>query len=89
MPTVKESGLAGYEVTGWNALYAPAGTPASVVALLNAHVKAVMAMPDVRKRLLDLGTEAKSSTPAEQAETFRRDAAKWGQVIARANIKVS
>lgn len=89
VPTVKESGLAGYEVTGWNALYATAGTPASVVALLNAHMQAVMAMPDVRKRLTDLGTEARSSTPAELAEIFRRDAAKWGQVIARANIKVS
>ncbi|WP_332748655.1 Bug family tripartite tricarboxylate transporter substrate binding protein [Hydrogenophaga sp.] len=89
VPTVQESGLANYNVTGWNALYATAGTPASVVELLNGHLQAVMNMPEVRKRLLDLGTESKASTPAEQAEVFRRDAAKWAQVIAQANIKVS
>lgn len=89
VPTAPEAGLADYVVTGWNALYATAGTPASVVELLNGHMQAVMKMPEVRQRLLDLGTEARGSTPAEQAEVFRRDAAKWAQVIARANIKVS
>jgi tripartite-type tricarboxylate transporter receptor subunit TctC len=89
VPTALESGLAGYNVTGWNALYATAGTPATVIGLLNGHMQAVMALPEVRQRLFDLGTEAQSSTPAAQAEVFRRDAAKWGQVIARANIKVS
>lgn len=89
VPTVLEAGLADYNVTGWNALYATTGTPASVVSLLNGHMQAVMGLPDVRKRLLDLGTESKASTTTEQAELFRRDAAKWAQVIARAHIKVS
>jgi tripartite-type tricarboxylate transporter receptor subunit TctC len=89
VPTVLESGLANYNVTGWNALYAASGTPASVITLLNGHLQVVMNLPEVRSRLLELGTESKPSTPAEQAEVFRRDAAKWGQVIAQANIKVS
>lgn len=89
VPTVVEAGLPNYVVTGWNALYATAGSPASAVQLLNGHMQAVMQMPDVRQRLLDLGTEASPSTSAEQAEVFRRDTAKWAQVIARANIKLS
>ncbi|WP_165493156.1 Bug family tripartite tricarboxylate transporter substrate binding protein [Hylemonella gracilis] len=89
VPTVQEAGLADYVVTGWNALYATAGTPADRVEQINGHMQAVMTMPEVRQRLLDLGTEARASTSAQQAEVFRRDTAKWAQVIARANIKVS
>ncbi|WP_332742012.1 Bug family tripartite tricarboxylate transporter substrate binding protein [Hydrogenophaga sp.] len=89
VPTVVEAGLANYVVTGWNALYAPAGVPASVVQLLNGHMQAVMQLPEVRQRLIELGTEARANAPAEQAEVFRRDTAKWAQVIARANIKLS
>src|SRR5205814_1508011 len=54
VPTVRESGVANYEVVGWNAIFAPAGTPADVVAKLNAEINAIMALPDVKKRILDL-----------------------------------
>jgi tripartite-type tricarboxylate transporter receptor subunit TctC len=89
VPTVREAGLADYVVTGWNALYATAGTPAQVVVQLHRQVQEVMALPEVRQRLRELGTEARACTPAEQAEVFRRDAAKWAQVIARTHIKAS
>jgi len=88
VPTVREAGLPGYEVTGWNALYVARGVPARDIEILNRHVVEVMQMPDVRQRLVTLGTEPKASTPAELAAIFRRDAAKWGKVIRDAGIQV-
>jgi tripartite-type tricarboxylate transporter receptor subunit TctC len=88
VPTVREAGLPGYEVTGWNALYAPRGVSAAAIESLNRNVGAVMRMPDVRDRLIQLGTEVGGSTAEELAATFRRDAAKWAEVIRAAGIKV-
>ncbi|VTU46319.1 Argininosuccinate lyase (plasmid) [Variovorax sp. SRS16] len=88
VPTVREAGLPGYEVTGWNALYAAVGVPPKAVEVLDQAVREVIHLPDVRERLLKLGTEPKASTPAELAAVFRRDAAKWAEVIRVAGIKV-
>lgn len=87
LATVDESGLKGFEVTSWNALFAPAGTPKEIIAVLNKAVVEVMAMPDVKKRLLDLGIEAKSSTPQELGERLNVDIAKWTAVIDKAGIE--
>ncbi|MBN9408244.1 MAG: hypothetical protein J0H69_03750 [Burkholderiales bacterium] len=88
VPTVREAGVAGYEVTGWNALYAPAGTPSAAVQAVNAAMQEVMQLPDVRQRLLQLGTEPRASSPADMAAVFKRDAAKWAEVIRRAGIQM-
>lgn len=88
VPTVREAGVSGYEVTGWNALYAPAGTPPAAVQTLSTALREVMQLPDVKRRFLELGTEPRASTPAEMAGVFRTDAAKWGQVIQQTGIKV-
>jgi tripartite-type tricarboxylate transporter receptor subunit TctC len=86
LPTVKEAGVPAYEVTGWNALAAPAGTPAEVIEILNRQVNAVVAMPDVKARLLQLGTEAYAGTPEELRRQLVNDIAKWAAVIKRAGI---
>ncbi|BEP65254.1 tripartite tricarboxylate transporter substrate binding protein (plasmid) [Variovorax sp. V213] len=84
IPTVAESGLAGYEVYEWNGVFVPAATPASVVERLSKELSAVMREPDVRARLEAMGAEVIGSTPAE-LESFRRaEIAKWTQV-ARTN----
>ena len=88
VPTVREAGLANYEVAGWNALYAPAGTPPAAIDRIQREMQHVMQLPDVRQRLLELGTDPRASTPAELGATFRRDTAKWAQVIRQAGIKV-
>lgn len=88
VPTVKEAGLAGYEVTGWNALYAPKGAPEAAVNLLNAAMRDTMALPELRQKLLGLGVDPKANTRAEMAAVFERDKRKWAQVIQQANIKV-
>ncbi len=88
VPTVREAGVAGYEVTGWNALYAPAGTPPAAVQAVSAAMQEVMQLPDVRQRLLQLGTEPRASSPADMAAVFKRDTAKWAEVIRRAGIQM-
>ncbi len=85
--TVDESGLKGFEVTSWNALFAPAGTPKEIIAVLNTAITEVMAMPDVKKRLLELGIEAKASTPQELGDRLKTDIAKWTAVIDKAGIE--
>ena len=87
VPTVAESGLPDYDVVGWNAIFAPAGTPADVVTLLNRHIVEVMALPEVRKRILDLGTEPRGSTPEELAMLLRDDIRKWAAVLKQAKIE--
>ena len=86
VPTLRESGVAA-EVVGWNALVAPARTPKDVVAALNRHIAAIVAMPDFRQRLLDLGTEARASTPAELGARLSADIDKWAAVIKQAGLE--
>ena len=86
IPTVNETGLE-YEVVGWNAIFAPAGTPKDIVAKLNGEIVAIMAMPDIRKRMLELGTEPKASTPEEIAARLKADIDKWAAVIKQAGIE--
>jgi tripartite-type tricarboxylate transporter receptor subunit TctC len=86
VPTLQEAGVAGYEVSSWNALFARAGTPPEIVAKLNAALRDILAEPTVAKRLLELGIEAKAGSPEEIATRLRTDIEKWGQVIAKANI---
>jgi tripartite-type tricarboxylate transporter receptor subunit TctC len=87
VPTVRESGIPSYEVTGWNALFAPAGTPSAVIQVLNRQINEVMQLPDIRKRFQDLGTEAKGSTPAEMGAILSSDINKWAAVIKQAGIQ--
>jgi tripartite-type tricarboxylate transporter receptor subunit TctC len=86
VPTVQEAGVAGFEVVAWNGLYAPAGTPQNVIDTLNAGLHEVLADPALKKRALDLGIDARASTPAELDARMRADIAKWGAVIASAHI---
>jgi tripartite-type tricarboxylate transporter receptor subunit TctC len=86
-PTAREAGLPGFEVLGWNGLAAATGTPPEVIALLNRHMNTIAAMPEVKKRLLDLGTEAYAGTPDEVRARVAADLAQWGAVIQRAGIQ--
>ena len=85
-PTAQEAGVPGYEVVGWNALAAPAGTPAEVIAIINRHMNAVVAMPDVKKRFVDLGLDAYAGTPDELRQRLNTDVSKWAAVIKQAGI---
>jgi tripartite-type tricarboxylate transporter receptor subunit TctC len=86
IPTVAQSGVANFDVTSWNALYAAAGTPPDIIDKLNGALHEVLADPAVKKAALDLGIDAKASTSAEIDARMRFDIAKWTKVIAGAHI---
>lgn len=85
-PTVKST-VPDFEVTSWNAIFAPAGTPADVIATLNKALNEVLADPEVKKKALELGIEAKGSTPAEIQQRLKDDIVKWSKVITDAKIE--
>ncbi len=85
-PTVAEAGVPGYEVRSWNALFAKAGTSANIIARLNQAVRDVVALPDIKKRMLELGLQAQAGSPEEIAARLKDDIAKWAKVIDDAHI---
>jgi putative tricarboxylic transport membrane protein len=86
VPTVAEAGVPGYEVTSWNGVFAPAGTPTPIVGLLNSAIREIVAIPEVKQRYAELGIEAKASTPEELKARLQADIAKWAALIERAGI---
>ena len=87
IPTLRESGVADYDVVSWNALFAPAGTPPEIVKTLNQALQEILGDADVRKRLLELGIEARASTPEEISARLKSDIEKWQKVIEKAGIQ--
>jgi tripartite-type tricarboxylate transporter receptor subunit TctC len=85
-PTVAEAGVPGYEVRSWNALFAKAGTSPDVIARLNQAVRDVVALPDIKQRMLELGLEAQAGSPGDIAARLKDDIAKWAKVIDNAHI---
>ena len=91
IPTVDEAGAPGVYISTWFGLWAPKGTPAAVIARLNAAVVEALADPSVRARLTDLGQEIPSAaeqTPAALAAHLRAELEKWSPIIRDAKIKL-
>ena len=88
VPAVRETGgsLAGFNVASWNGIAVPAGTARDVVARLNKDINAALALPDVKRRLLELNLVAQGSTPEQLATQLAGEIKRWGEVIAKANI---
>jgi tripartite-type tricarboxylate transporter receptor subunit TctC len=87
VPSIAET-VPGYAGDAWHGVFAPAGTSQAIVDKLAADFTKVLAMPEVRKRLSDIGLEPVGTTPAQFAAIVKNDHAKWGQVIRNANIKL-
>jgi tripartite-type tricarboxylate transporter receptor subunit TctC len=87
VPTVSEAGLPGYDVSAWNGIAAPAKTPRSVVDRLNREMNAVLALPEVQQRFLELGIVATGGTPEQLTATLVKDIAKWKDAIEKAKIE--
>lgn len=88
VPTMAEAGLAGYEISSWQALFAPAGTPREIVARLHAETAKALKSPDVAKRLQELGLDAGGMAPEELAALIRRDIPRLGKVVRESGAKV-
>jgi tripartite-type tricarboxylate transporter receptor subunit TctC len=87
VPTIAEAGIPGYEVTAWNALFAPAGTPAPIVDRLSALVKHGMEQPDAKAVMEKQGLDVSTSTPAELGTLVKNELEKWAKVIKAAGIR--
>lgn len=88
LPTIAESGIAGYAVTGWFGVFASAKTPPRLVESLSRLYREAAQQPDVSARLANEGLEPVGNTPAEFGKQLRRDIDKWARVIKEANIRV-
>ncbi len=85
--SVAEQGVPGFEVTAWNAFYAPRGTPKAIVDRLNAEVAKILAQPETRQRLLQLGFEPAGGSPEALAAYEKQERTKWGSLIKAAGLK--
>ena len=86
LPTVREAGVPGYEVTAWFGFFGPAGVPKPIVDRLNAELNAIMKLPDIRAKFAELGVETESGSAEEFAGFVRGEAGKWAAVIKAAGI---
>lgn len=86
VPTLDKSGVAGFDVSSWNALAAPAKTPRDVLQRLQKEVAAAVNSPEVKKRLADLDVEARASSPEQLGALLAGDIKRWSEVIQKAGV---
>jgi len=87
VPTLAELGFKGVEADLWYGMLAPAGTPAEIVARINADMRKALALPEVKTALSAQGMEIGPSSPEEMAALMKKDAARWAAVVKQAGIK--
>ena len=88
VPTFAEAGLPGYEANVWHALFAPAGTPKAIIDDMSAEIARILAMPDIKEKLVSQGLDPFISTPQQSAALLKSEVAKFAKIVRTANIKV-
>ncbi len=81
VPTMAESGLAGYDISSWQAVFAPAGTPAPIVERLYTEIARILKTPDIQKRFTDLGLNVSEMTPAQLTALIKSDVPRLGKIV--------
>src|SRR3984893_1297848 len=87
LPTMAEAGVPGYEMSGWNGIFAVKGTPPEIVARLHSEVAKVLHTPEVRQELAALGAEPVGDTPEDFGAFLKADMARWGKIIQEKGIR--
>jgi len=87
IPPIAESGVPGFDAVAWLALVAPAGAPGEIVDKLHDEVKAIMAMPDVQQRFVDLGNIPLVSPPVAELQRYvKSEIVRWGKIVEKAGL---
>jgi tripartite-type tricarboxylate transporter receptor subunit TctC len=87
VPTIAEAGVPGFEIEVWNGLVVRTGTAPAIIRKTSRDVLKVLAMPDVRRQLLDIGAEPVGNAPEEFARRMEVETEKWANVVRAANIR--
>jgi tripartite-type tricarboxylate transporter receptor subunit TctC len=88
VPTLAESGLKGFDVASWQALFAPAGTPPAIVKRLNEELTRIVAQTEVAARLYTMGVENVPMTPAQFGDFQRAEMTKWAKIVKDGKVKI-
>ncbi len=88
VPTSAESGLPGFEAVQYYGLAAPAGTPQPIVERLNKELQSILKSDDMKKQLIDLGSEPTPGTPEDYAANIRTEEGKWARSIKKLGLKI-
>jgi tripartite-type tricarboxylate transporter receptor subunit TctC len=86
VPTVAELGYPDYEISSWQAVFAPAGTPKDIIGILNGEIVAMLKTPEVQARIVREGAIPVGSSPGQWSERFNNEVAKWGKVAKSAGL---
>ncbi len=88
VPTMSESGLPGFDATAWYSIVVAAGTPAPIIARLNAELVKILKSPDIRERLISEGADVETSTPEELTAFIRTEIPKWSKAVRESGTKL-
>jgi tripartite-type tricarboxylate transporter receptor subunit TctC len=88
IPTIAEAGVPGYEYTTWYGIFAPARTPAPIVARLNKEIVKVLVLPELNERFVSQGADPAPSTPGELSHYMAAESARWAKTIKTAGIRI-
>jgi tripartite-type tricarboxylate transporter receptor subunit TctC len=86
--TVAESGVPGFESIAWYGVVAPAGTPKEIVAKLNTEMVRIANLPDIKQKLMEMGSPPVAGTPEQFGALIRSEIPKWGKVVKQANVSL-
>jgi tripartite-type tricarboxylate transporter receptor subunit TctC len=86
LPTIAESGVPNFDLSGWYGVVAPAGTPQAVIAKLNQEIARVLGSPDIQARLSNDGSEAAPTTPAQLREIIASEIRRWQKLVQQTNL---
>ena len=87
LPTVAEAGYPDFDVSSWWGVVAPAATPREVIARLHTEIHRVIALPETRTKINDLGAEIVTDAPEQFAAYIKAETAKWGKLIREIGVK--
>jgi tripartite-type tricarboxylate transporter receptor subunit TctC len=88
LPTVMEAGVPGYQSDAWWGMFAPGGTPKPIIAKLQQEISRILDTPEMKERLIVLGSEPGGNTPEQFAEAMKREYAEWEALFKKVKIKL-